>query len=136
MKQLNKILAYLAISSLYIWKTFAETEGSEIDYSNAIKSNILPTNVKTVIQWEELKVDWTTSYLDLIISGFLDGQLFFWMIVAITVFMILWWKLLIANWNDEEHSSAMKWLIYAGVWIALIPLWWVIIRLITSISFN
>lgn len=132
-KNLKRIIyLYFAI---FITKINAFAE-NQVDHSEAIKMNILPNNVKTVIQWEELKVDWTTSYLDLIISWVMDGQIFFGMISAITVFIILWWKLLTANWDEEKHSEAIRWFIYVWVWLALIPLGWAIIRLVTSISFN
>lgn len=55
-------------------------------------------------------------------------------IVAVWVFIFLWARLISANWNAEDFKKALLWLVYAAVWIAIIPMAWALVKLVTGIE--
>lgn len=56
-------------------------------------------------------------------------------LIAVGVFLYFWFKLISARGNEEEFKKALMWFVYAIVWLAIIPLAWWAVRLITSLNF-
>lgn len=61
----------------------------------------------------------------------------FWLlwIIAVTVFIYISYMLFTAEWKEDELKKAMKALTYAIVWLAIIPLSYIAIRIITWFNF-
>jgi heme O synthase-like polyprenyltransferase len=56
-------------------------------------------------------------------------------LIAVAVFIYLWYKLVTAQWKPDEFKKAMMGFVYAVVWLAIIPLAWAMIKLISSLQF-
>ena len=56
-------------------------------------------------------------------------------IVAISMFIYLWFQLSTAEWKQDQFTKAMKWLVYLAVWLAVIPLAYIVIKVTTWFTF-
>lgn len=56
-------------------------------------------------------------------------------LVAISMFFHIWYMLATAEWKQDQLTKWMKWLIYLIVWLAVIPLAYVVIKITTWFSF-
>lgn len=56
-------------------------------------------------------------------------------VVAITMFIYIWFQLATAEGKDDQFKKAMKALVYLAVWLAVIPLSFVIIKITTWFTF-
>lgn len=56
-------------------------------------------------------------------------------IIAVWVFLYFWFKLIAARWNPEEFKKVLMGFVYAIVWLAIIPLAWWAVKLVSSLSF-
>ena len=56
-------------------------------------------------------------------------------LIAVGVFLYFWFKLISAQWNPEELKKVLVWFVYAVIGLAIIPLSWTLVRLISSLEF-
>lgn len=55
-------------------------------------------------------------------------------IITVTIFLIIAFRLFIADGNEEEFKSAWKAVTYAAVGLALIPISYAVVRIILGVS--
>lgn len=56
-------------------------------------------------------------------------------IVTVTVFIYLWFELFSAEWKQDVLKKSLKWFVYAAIWLAVIPLAFVLVKITTWFSF-
>jgi hypothetical protein len=56
-------------------------------------------------------------------------------IAAIGVFLYFGFKMISAQWNPEELKKVLIWFLYAVIWLAIIPLSWAMVKLVSSLDF-
>lgn len=56
-------------------------------------------------------------------------------LVALWMFLYIWFELATAEWKQDQFTKWMKALIYLVVWLAVIPLSYVIVKVATWFSF-
>lgn len=117
-KPTSKIIFLLVGYFSSIWLIFAD-----------IKTDILPTKDSTVVSntaWDETIISLLAYVKDFI----------FWvlMLIAIWVFLYIWFKLIIARWNQEEFKKAIQTFIYAIVGIAFVWLAWALVTIASSLN--
>ena len=71
---------------------------------------------------------WLAEYIRDIIASLIG-------IVALGVFLYLWFKLISARWQQEEFKKVITHFIYAVIWLACVPLAWGVVKLVSSLSF-
>jgi hypothetical protein len=61
----------------------------------------------------------------------------FWLlwIASVAVFMYIWFLLFSAEGKEENLKKWMKSLVYAWIWLAVIPLSWILIKIVTWFNF-
>ncbi len=114
---LNKIFLII------IWYTFLVSNV----FAN-LKNDIIPG--QEVINTKEWK-QWLSSILWFVRDSIL-GLL---ALIAITVFIILWAKLIMARGNPEELKKVLMQFIYSIVWLAVVALSWTAVQLVSSLNF-
>jgi len=123
------IILIVLVTSFFI------TINSCLANNNIIKNNILPIDPN--YDGNNTLTD-TTVWLEPINSSFQTiKDIIFWLIAlfAIWSFLYFWFKLVIAQWNQEEFQKSISWFIYTIVGIIIVTLAWWIIKLISSIQF-
>lgn len=116
-KLINMILSLFLVYIALIWDLFA-----------SIQTEILPTD-KTIIT----NTDWGTVLISLLAYA---KDFIFWvlMLIAIWVFLYIWFKLITAKWNQEELTKALKAFTYAVVGIAFVWLAWALVTIASSLN--
>lgn len=56
-------------------------------------------------------------------------------LIVIWVFLFLWAKLIAARWKPDELKNVLMWFVYALIWLAVIPLAYWAVKLISSLNF-
>jgi hypothetical protein len=56
-------------------------------------------------------------------------------IAAIGVFLYFGFNMISAQWNPEELKKVLIGFLYAVIWLAIIPLSWALVRLVSSLDF-
>lgn len=92
---------------------------------------------------EDLLTGWSTIWVTWNWLGSVDQVFVYWKslfftlisIITIATFMYLWYVIITSKWNEEEYKTALKWFVYAVIWLAVIPLSWWLIKIITSLDF-
>ena len=61
----------------------------------------------------------------------------FWLLalIAITVFIVLWTKLIMAKWNAEELKKVLMQFVYSVIWLAIVAISWAAVKLVSSLNF-
>ena len=100
----------------------------------SVQGNMIPNpeNVKSFIdtQW--------TSWWDQLNSVLLYvTNVIFWIlwVLAVWIFIYLWFRLISAQWNQEEFKKALLGFVYAVIWLTVIPLAWAAVKLVTGLRF-
>lgn len=93
-----------------------------------IKTNIIPTNQTVVTD-----TDWNTVIFNLLAYA---KNFIFWvlMLIAIGVFLYIWFKLITAKWNQEEFKKALQTFVYAIVGLAFVWLAWALVMIVSSLN--
>lgn len=102
-----------------------------ITYANSLKDKML--NIPWEKLWLEVKEE--APLLVQIVKSF--EALFYTIIgiVGVAVFAYFWIKLITSRWDEKAFTNAKNWIIYAVIWLAIIPLSMTIIKLIKSLNF-
>lgn len=117
-----KKLIFLILWNLFLIKnTFWED----------IKNSIIPDSWNNVVVNQKSWDDLLFSVIEYV------RESIFWLLalIAITVFIFIWARLVIARWNQEEFKKAIMHFVYAVVWIALVALSWAAVKLVSSLNF-
>lgn len=111
------------ISLLCVYFSFITT------YASSLKNDMLPNSNTSWISSE-----WTGALTEVLVfvKDFLFSIL---AIVSIAVFVYFWFKLVVARWNEEEFKKALMGFLYAIVWLAIIPLAWWAVKIISTLKF-
>lgn len=115
------------ISSIGFWWSNSSSNSN-------IKDHMIP-NWNTIMG-ESSEINWNwTSIIMTVLTEF--KNIIFWLLatISIWVFIYLGYKLVIAQWKPDEFKKAMMWLVYAIVWLAIVPLAWAMVKLISSLQF-
>lgn len=92
-----------------------------------------------VTLWSKSKLDiWGGEWVDLkdnFIKTAMNYVLWIVAIITIAIFIYIWFELATAEWKQEKFTKWLKWLVYAWVWLAIIPLAFIIVKIATWFSF-
>lgn len=113
------------ISSFYTLETFAALDG------DAIKDAIIPQPSTVTVSGESLDGQW---FLDYVLDFARDSIFALMALIAIGMFLFIWWRLIIARWNPEEFKKAMLSFVYAAIGIFVVAAAWAIVRLVAGID--
>lgn len=94
-----------------------------------LRQSMLPEASTLWIEWE-----WT-SPLDQVISNAKNLTFTFLWLIVVWVFLYYWYLLVTSKWNSEELKKSLFWFLYAVVWLAIIPLAWWVVKVISSLDF-
>lgn len=137
MKNLFKkiILILVSVLSCFIFSvTYWSNETQTVDKLDMLTKTVneLPDN------WAA-SVSTTASYDTINIIDFLRTfkNYIFWLIAffSICLFIYNWYRLIMADGKDEEMKKVFTAFVYSVVWLAIIPLSYVVIQLVTSFNF-
>jgi hypothetical protein len=94
-----------------------------------LKNDMLPSTDTVWVVWE-----WLDPLTQILVhtKTFLFAVLW---LVAVGVFLYFWFQLITNKWNEEEFKKALMWFIYAIVWLAIIPLAWWAVKIISTLTF-
>jgi hypothetical protein len=127
---MKKLYLYIIvfISSFYSLVSFAKNgDTSLIEKMSPKWKSIVKVTPSTT--WE----DWLSA-LDNLLNIIRDIMFGILPTFAVLVFLFIWAKLFMARWNQEEFKKSLMWFVYAAVWMAIIPLAWWVIKLLTTIT--
>ena len=102
---------------------------------DTIKNNIIPIDPNYD---GNNTINTATAWLNPITDSFEEiKDIIFWLLALFTIwsFLYFWFKLVVAQWNQEEFKKAMSWFVYTIIGIILVSLAWWIVKLISSIQF-
>ena len=96
----------------------------------ALKDDIIPNSGRAVL------TSWETGQwlLDYVLSFARDSIFALMAVIAIGMFLFIWWRLAVARGNPEEFKKALKSFIYAGIGIFLVAFAWAIVRIIAGLQ--
>lgn len=106
-----------------------KAQEEESKKAKSIEMNMIPHSDTIHYAWEK------TAWLDSVAAYIKNTIFWIFYTIAVWVFIYLWTKLLVARWNQEEFKKALVWFIYAAVWIAIVPLAWALVKLVSGIDF-
>lgn len=118
--------------SIFLFISFADI--SWWADSDNIKNNMIPKS-DSVLENAWWKADKGTKPLDTTFKYVRDTIFGILVVIAVWVFLYLWFKLITAKWNPEEFKKTMLAFMYAIIWLAIIPLAWWVVKLITWLQF-
>lgn len=98
-------------------------------YASSLKNDMLPNNNTSGIGSEGTGA--LTEVL-VFVKDFLFSIL---AIVSIAVFIYFGFKLVVARGNEEEFKKALMWFLYAVIGLAIIPLAWWAVKIISTLKF-
>lgn len=102
-------------------------------WASSIREDMIPET--ETIAWNTLDIEsWTWAFLP-ILASFKNIILGLLAIIAVAVFIYLWFKLVKAEWKPDEFKKVMLWFVYAIIWLSIIPLAWAVVKLISSLQF-
>jgi len=125
---MKKALTYLLISALLL-AVFSF-------WVNAVwfdPKDILPTTGEWTIT--DVKFESSTWLLDQILTFVKDSIFGILALVAIGMFLYVWFSLIKAQWNPEELKKAFMTLIHVIIWLFIIAISWAVIKMVSSITF-
>ena len=100
--------------------------------STSIEDNIIPDTPENTATSDQ--PEWK-EFLFSIFEYIKDSIFWLLALTAISVFLFIWAKLVIARWNPEEFKKALMQFIYAIVWLAIVALSWAAVKLVSSLNF-
>ncbi len=126
---MKKIFFILFWFFIQIFWVFASSNASSSKIKDWIL-NSLPWHDKVISNseaWKDsltsLLLYWKNTIFDLLA------------LIAVWVFLYIWYKIIMAKWKPEEFKKAFMHLVYAIVWIVIISLAWVIIVFVAGLKF-
>lgn len=134
---MKKFLSYILISVFTLLNfnfVFANVSKSEImvEKNNDSLFNIWPEDNVDLSLWVDAS---DADIKDNFIKTIQRYILWIVALVAVSVFLYIWFELFTAEWNPDKFKKALKALVYAAVWLAVIPLAYVVVKIATWFSF-
>ncbi len=131
---MNKIIKYIFTSILLlgIFSFWVEAAGFN-------PSDILPTTSTGTIADVAFDTNgdklWSTNLLDKMLAFVKDS--IFWLLglVAIGMFLYVWFSLIKAQWNPEELKKAFMTLIHVIIGLFIVAISWAIIKMVSGLTF-
>lgn len=129
---LNLFLLIALILPNFVFAGLLDIKSSTNNIS--IQNDMLP-NTNTIM-WNsaDIKGKWTWVLFP-ILTEFKSIIFSFLALIAVAVFIYLWFNLATAQWKPDEFKKAMMGFVYAVIWLAIIPLAWALVKLISSLQF-
>lgn len=143
------ILAFSLISNLFVfnytsagfWDDFTNNIKGQFNWE-WLKNEMIVRPRQTSIAAPNTKVD-LSLWVDENTVNFDDNfikvveKYIFWLlwVASVSVFMYIWFLLFSAEWKEENLKKWMKSLVYTWVWLAIIPLSWILIKIVTWFNF-
>ena len=75
-----------------------------------------------------------TGLLDYVLWSVRDFIFTILIIIAVGMFLYIGGRLIVARWNPEEFSKALKSFVYAAIWIFVVIFAWAAVRLVSWLS--
>lgn len=143
------ILAFILISNLFVfnytsagfWDDFTDNIKGQFNWE-WLKNEMIVRPRQTSIAAPNTKVDlslWvdenTVNFDDnfiKVVEKYIFGLLW---VASVAVFMYIWFLLFSAEWKEENLKKWMKSLVYTWIWLAIIPLSWILIKIVTWFNF-
>ncbi len=124
-----KACIFVTITALYMSLSNI-TQALDPRSSEDLKSQITPAGSTSVI------TSWETEerLLDVILEFIKDSIFNLMALLAIGMFIYIWWRLLMARWNPEELKKAFNSFIYAAIGIFAVAAAWALVRFIAGIN--
>ena len=100
--------------------------------------DVLPTTVKWVTgSWSigDVTFSETTNTLDLLLDFIKDSIFGILALVAIWMFLYVWFSLVKAQWNPDELKKAFMTLIHVIIGLFIVAVSWAVITMVSSITF-
>lgn len=94
-----------------------------------LKTAIIPNSSNNVLS-AGTSSETGESFLDALFMFARDSIFWLLAVIAIGMFLFIWWRLVIARWNPEEFKKALKSFIYAAIGIFVVAAAWAMVRLI------
>lgn len=116
----------IALSTLVTSPVFADQE--------KLQRDILPTWSESQNIWVLSWVSDTTNVLDAVLAYVRDSIFGLMWMIAIGVFLYIWFKLVVARWNPEEFKKALNTLIYAVIGIFVVSFAFAAVRLVAGLN--
>lgn len=125
MKKYIYILLAL-FSNISIYKVFAIETLSSSD----LQEQMTPGGTEGVVRatWADEEA------IDGILGFFRDSIFDLLLLIAVWVFLFIWWRLLIARWNPEELKKAFISLVHAGIGLFVVSAAYAIVTFIAWID--
>lgn len=98
-------------------------------FASSLKDDMLP-NGNTWGIWSE--GTWALTEVLIYAKDFLFSIL---AIVSIAVFVFYGFKLVVARWSEEEFKKALTGFLYVVIGLAIIPLAWWAVKIISTLKF-
>ena len=89
------------------------------------------TKVDMSLWVDENNVNFDDNFIK-VVEKYIFGLLW---VASVAVFMYIWYLLFSAEWKEENLKKWMKSLVYVWVWLAIIPLSWILIKIVTWFNF-
>lgn len=97
-------------------------------------TDMLPSTNTIMGNSADIRWGWTNSLFP-VLTEFKTIIFSLLALIAVAVFIYLWFKLTSAQWKPDEFKKAMLGFVYAVIWLAIIPLAWAMVKLISSLQF-
>ena len=115
----------------FVWFISAFQYAFAISLKNdttSLESKMLPENSLAWVSWS-----WKAPLVNLFsyAKNFIFSIL--WLIVIWT-FLYLWFVLITSKWKPDDFKKALMWLVYAIVWLAIIPIAYAAVKIISSLN--
>lgn len=95
-----------------------------------LKEAIIPNSGRAVLTSSE---SWEGLF-DYVLWFARDSIFALMALIAIGMFLYIWWRLVIARGNPEEFKKALQSFIYAAVGIFVVAFAWAIVRLVAGLQ--
>ncbi len=128
----QKIIKILFLSFVLTSSVFAEWKGDLRSSMNPINWVWVNNQVLSAATGE---ITWDENVLTTLFGYVRDFIFDLVWIAAIGVFLYFGFKMISAQWNPEELKKVMIWFLYAVIWLAIIPLSWALVKLVSSLDF-
>ncbi len=115
---------------IFIISLFLLTSTKIVHAISISKDAIIPPTGRDMLNTSE-DGTWLLDYVFASLRDIIFGLLMF---IAIAVFLYIGARLVIARWNAEEFSKALKSFIYAAIGIFVIVFAWAAVRLVSWIT--
>ena len=128
MKIVKKIIITFISLIFILSSAFAVWWKEDIKKGLLEQKNVILTGVDT------LSDDWNLTIIDTIFKFVKDSISGLLSVFVIWVFLYMWMRLVLAQWNPEELKKTMIQFVYVIVWIFIISIAYAVVKLVSWLS--